>query len=438
MKAALAILLSTLVFVAVLPAEPAPSESEGKTYVVVFDLACAAGDYGAKISDSIRLRLRRHKKYAVVDRLTTQDVTQPAGADAHPKKVARLMTEHFAVTIGFYGTVTKKGNTFTANVVCIDLSHPKKPRQWTKTFSDSTQRAHGLIARAVVEAFTGQAEWTPPEYGDEAEPRASELGKPLNTNGGFDDGHKGWDAPDLVATFLVDGPRGRGTILRVRTDLKRDPWLAYRRRLRLGKTDPSRAPKVGRDTSYGSVAGLEGVHYRGEWIKAEPGQRYWLVADKKGPGGAKVFVKGFLDWTARADGLPESALARLGLTPRKFANLPREKQQKLIRQDATKHPESYRRECYRWYLNCGHPGKKLKGGWEHFAAPFPPRGGLPKQVQWLQIQVYSYWPPGEYLWDNVHVYKDPRQTAPLPEVGPRTPGYRPPTTRPAANTPQAR
>jgi len=39
------------------------------------------------------------------------------------------------------------------------------------------------------------------------------------------------------------------------------------------------------------------------------------------------------------------------------------------------------------------------------------------------VQIYSYWPPGEYLWDNVHVYADPRQKAPLPEVKPRTPNF---------------
>ena len=61
----------------------------------------------------------------------------------------------------------------------------------------------------------------------------------------------------------------------------------------------------------------------------------------------------------------------------------------------------YVRECYRWYLSCaGAPGE-----WNHFAACFPPRGGLPADVDFLQIQIYSYWPPGEYLWDNVLLYE---------------------------------
>ncbi len=63
---------------------------------------------------------------------------------------------------------------------------------------------------------------------------------------------------------------------------------------------------------------------------------------------------------------------------------------------------------YRWYLICRSGGDD----WTHAAAPFPRRGGLPAEVQWLQVQVYAYWPPGEYLFDNVWLYTDPRQQAP--------------------------
>jgi len=39
------------------------------------------------------------------------------------------------------------------------------------------------------------------------------------------------------------------------------------------------------------------------------------------------------------------------------------------------------------------------------------------------VQIYAYWPPGPFRFDNVHLYKDPRQKAPLPEVKPRTPNF---------------
>ena len=397
-----------------------PAKKPNKTHVVILDMACKDGEHGKQLSDSIRLRLARHKNFSVIDHLTTQDFAKPTPADADRQRVISLMQNKLLVTIGIYGTVTVNGAKVTAKLVAVNITDPKKPLYWGETFSDSTQRARGIIARAVVEKLTGKLEWTPPEYGDEDEPK--KFGKPLNVNGGFDKGHIGWDAPDLAATFLIDRPKQRGKMLKILTTANRDQWIAYRRKLRLGQIKPTKNHGV---TYKGEpVAALEGVHYRSDWIKATPGQRYWLIADKKGPG-AKIFIKGFMDWSTQATGLPESSLAKLGLTPEKFADLPRKKQMELIKTDAKAHPEQYRRECYRWYLNCDGSGE-----WKHHAAPFPPRGGLANRVQWFQIQIYSYWPPGEYLWDNVHLYKDPRQTAPLGEVNARTKNYKTVTTQP--------
>jgi hypothetical protein len=188
--------------------------------------------------------------------------------------------------------------------------------------------------------------------------------------------------------------------------------------VRLGLADANRPPKIATDTSYGSVAGLEGVHFNSDWLRAEAGARYWLVADVKKPGGTpKVFVKGFADWSAHADGLPELSLVERKLTPEAFAVLEPNRRKALVAEDARAHGDHYRREVYRWYLNCRGGG----ADWVHYAAPFPPRGGLPRNVQWLQIQVYAYWPPGTYFFDNVYLYRNPRQKAALPEEPARTP-----------------
>jgi hypothetical protein len=209
-------------------------------------------------------------------------------------------------------------------------------------------------------------------------------------------------------------------VLRVRTDLARDPWLAYKRDLLLGRASPDEPPEIPRDTSYSSVAGLEGVHFVSDYIPATPGRRYWLTADCWGRGGAKIFVKGFRKTLHARDGMSESRLAALGITPEKFAEMTPAAREALIEKDAREHPLAYMRECYRWYLNC----KDAKGKWTHVAAPFPPRGGLPDNVDVLQIQIYSYWPPGRYLWDNVHLYADPNQRKALDEEQPRTPNFR--------------
>ncbi len=385
-----------------------------KTHVVVFDFHCP-GDakYGKDLANVIRMRLARHKELAVVDRFTTAESSPPLPVSTDTRKVRRLLGDQLGAQLGLYGSATRNGHDVRLELRFVDLR--AKGERWRKTFRDRTERHNAVISKAVVEAVTGKAEWVPPQYGDEPEPK--DFARPLNVNGTFDEGgHRGWQLPDNVASFLEKGPAGRGRVLRVRTDLARWPYINYIRAIRMGRADPANPPKIATETGYSCLGGMEGVHFKSDWIQATPGRRYWLMADFDRPG-AKVFLKGFQRTAHALDGLPESALARLGMTPGQFAALPQAARKKLIAQAAKREPKLFLRECYRWYLNC----RGEKGTWNHLAAPVPPRGGLPDGVEWLQIQVYCYWPAGTYRFDNVHLYKDPRQKAPLPEEKPRTP-----------------
>ena len=425
-------LLACLTLTAAASAVAAP-EAPAVKFVVVFDFACREGAaYGRQLADSVRIRLRRHKEYKVIDRLSTVEGTPAGGVSLKTPdaEVVKLLKEHLGAHLAVFGNVQKIGNSVRAEVRCLDVSG-KKPAAWTRPFSDDSERARGEIAKAVVEAIRAKPEWTPPEYGDEDEPKS--FSKPLNVNGDFEAPHAGWQAPDNVSMRIVPDPRpGRsGKVLRLFTDLDREGWLKYQHDLRLGRADPSRPPRIGTVANkYATVAGLEGVHFRSRWIKATPGQRYWLLADMKGRTAGiffpKIFVKGFADFSALADGLSDVSLNEMKISADDFAKMPVEKRRRLIAADAKKHPDRYRREVYRWYLAC----RNEENVWKHYAAPFPPRGGLPKNVRFFRIDVYAYWPPGAFLFDDVHMYKDPRQKAPLPEVKPRTPSYKPPSTRP--------
>ncbi len=411
-----------------------PAEGPPARHVVVFDLACRERpEVGRQLADSIRIRLRRHKEYNVVDRLTTAEMTPAGGLSLKTPDatVASLLKEQLAAQVGIFGNVQKLGRTVRAEVRYLDLTGAK-PVAWTRVFSDDTERARGEIARQIVEAVRGAKEWKPPEYGDEPEPK--NFPRPLNVNGDFESGRAGWAAPDNVSTKLVADTRAgrKGKLLRIFTDLDREAWLKYQRDLRLGKADPARPPKIGTVANkYATVAALEGVHFRSRWIDAAAGQRYWLVADMKGRTAGiffpKIFVKGFADFSAVADAISEVSLHEMKMSPDQFVALPADKQKQLIAADAKAHPDRYRREVYRWYLAC----RNEQSRWRHYAAPVPPRGGLPANVRWLRIDVYAYWPPGEFLFDDVHLYADPRQKAPLPDVKARTPHYKPPSTQPA-------
>jgi len=398
------------------PAGEAAPPAAGKTFAVVFDFHCPSNaQYGKDLANVVRMRLRRHENFEIIDRFTTAEFAKPLLAETPTEKVRRLMAEQLAAQVGVYGTVTKAGHRVTLELRGVDL-RGEKPEFWQKTLADATERHNAVLSKAVVERITGTAEWVPPQYGDEEEP--DKFGPPINTNGDFEQGHRGWQRPDNAATFIEKGPPGRGTILRVRTDLKRWPYLNYIRAIRFGQADPSRPPAIGTDTSYASLGGMEGVHFKSDWLPAKGGQRYWLMADFDRPG-AKVFLKGFRQTEHALDGLPESELVRLRMTPKQFAALPKARREKLIRAAAQRQPKLFLREVYRWYLNCRGTG----GQWNHLAAPVPPRGGLPDNVEHLQLQVYSYWPAATYRWDNVWLYKDPRQKAPLPEVKPKTPNF---------------
>ncbi len=161
---------------------------------------------------------------------------------------------------------------------------------------------------------------------------------------------------------------------------------------------------------------MEGCDYISDYFKATPGYRYWLTLDTKGPCGAKVFIKGWKRTINAEDGLSETALKELHITPEAFAQMSEAQRTKLIEDDSKKHPQRYLSECWDWHMNLS--GDK---DWTHHAGWFPPRGGLPKDVEVLHIKILTIWPPGESQFRNVNVYKDPDQKAPLDEEKARTP-----------------
>lgn len=415
-------LRNILLGVIVMAAAPAFGQAEPTTQpetirVVVLDFLGPEGD-GAAMADSLRLKLARQDGWDVVDPITTQRLLAVTRAHLPPRGDPRPLLKAADASMIVWGQVTRSGAAVT-----VGITTASPPDQAVSTlYTDTTERWRAVIAGKIVTDITGRPLWAPPELDAEPEPAAEEFGPALNPGADFEDPASGWDAPDNVAVFYEPSPDGHGGVLRVKTDLKRDPYLKYRQALQNGQADAANPPTIKEDRSFTSLAGVEGVHVRSVWIKATPGQRYWLTADIQGQANEtffpRIFVKGFLDDYDAANGLHGQSMRERGLTPRSFAARPVNERKAIIAEDVAQHPERYRRECYRWYLACRVTGD----GWQHFAEPFPPRGGLPDNVQWLRIDIYCYWPPGEYVIDNVGLHADPRQTAPLPEEQPRTPG----------------
>ncbi len=402
-----------------------------KRFVAVFDIACPAdARIGRQMTFSIRTRLaRRREQFEVIDQLTMADFTPKGGlpVETTDAKVITLISDRVGANVAIWGTLTVRGKQYELTVRLVDLTKDRTKALWRKVFTDDTERARGVIATRVVEALRGRPEWRPPEQGDEAEPK--NFGKPLNVNGGFDAPGfhpRGWEKVDGISSMLTDHP-GRGRVLRIYTNLDRNPWVAWRHKVRLGTGDPRKPPKIGPPKNqYAAVGAIEGVKLVSDWIDAKPGRRYWLVADVKGKTTdmffTKIFVRGYADFAEHADAMSDVSLHERKLTPQSFAALPASRQKAIIRADAKLHPDRYRRAVYDWYLAC----RDLVGQeWKHHAGVVPPRGGLPANVKYLRIHAYAYWPLGEYLFDNVHLYDDPNQAVPLPEVKARSDSFKP-------------
>lgn len=198
-----------------------------------------------------------------------------------------------------------------------------------------------------------------------------------------------WEPVDGLGTFWAKGGTDGEKCMKFNTDLIESQWLPYHSRILKSirqlqeethgkaqeqETNPLPTPPDPEATSapyYDTVAGLHGIHYKGPFIPVEPGAIYRITVDARVDerGGAKVFVKGFVD---------QSFKTRDG--------------NRIIKRNA-----------YRAPMNLDGLGRE----WKRFSRIFHPARSKSTiddrsiQPEWLQIQLYSYWPPDTYWWDNV-------------------------------------
>ncbi len=338
-----------------------------KPVVVVPDFLSPADDHvtGKAFADSLRLKLRRNG-YTVIDRITTQAATGPLGPDATDARLTELLTRTQAELV-LAGRVDTEGDVTTLTLAQLTLDADGLAVRGEQSFADDTQRAKAVIVTDVAEALLGEALWTPPQTGDE--PLPDDLGTPINPNGDFESA-TGWQAVDNVASFIESAgdDSDHSQVLRLRTDLDRQRYLAYQADLATGQASANTPPAVPADATLNSLAAYEGAGLCSDWIAATPGKRYWLTADTLTPAATQVliFVNGYAN---QAD--PDE--------------------------------EADYRQVYQWKLVC--PNRT--GQWTSFAGVFPPDGGLPEDIDVLRIEILATWPAGEYRVDNVHLFLAP-------------------------------
>ncbi len=253
--------------------------------------------------------------------------------------------------------------------------------------------------------------------------RMEPLSGNLLPNGSFEAGRywpAGWQATDGLTTFWERGGTHGQRCLRICTDVLNAQWLArqeevraaVRRAARQAGGDPQSLPAnplppppEREPTSppyYDTVAGLHGVHYRSAYIPVTPRAIYRFSIDARTDaetrGEPKVFIKGFFDQRMRTrDGV-----------------------------------ETVRRDAYRAPMTLASCGDE----WQRYARVFHPWrskttfDGEPIKAEVLQVQIYAYWRPGSYYFDNARLeivgYEPEDDESPRERPAPARPPAPPP------------
>jgi len=208
-----------------------------------------------------------------------------------------------------------------------------------------------------------------------------------------------WDPVDRLGTLWVKGGSHGKRCVRLDTNLQDEQWVRCNTEVIVGmrelaettpggaqslKENPLPEPPEREPTSapyYSTVGGLHGIHYRSDYIRLKPGAIYRLSVDsrcdgmapgKSGSVGRKVFVKGFIDRKMTSQSGEVVSLKR---------NAGR------ARMDLKDSGEQWARSAFEF-----HPAR-WKSAWK----------GKPVRVEWLQVQLYAYWPPGNSYFDNLRL-----------------------------------
>jgi len=218
----------------------------------------------------------------------------------------------------------------------------------------------------------------------------------LLPNGSFETGRywpAGWQATDGLTTFWIPGGTAGRRCLRIYTDVLDAQWKARQEQVRAAVEDagrraggkpqslpvdpvppaPERVPT--QPPYYDTVAGLHGVHYRSRYVPVTPRAVYRFSidarTDEETKGKPKVFIKGFFD-------------------------------QKMQTRNGV---ETIRRNAYRAPMTLDPCDQQ----WRRYAREFHPwnskttLGGEPIKSEFLQVQIYAYWKPGNYYFDNARL-----------------------------------
>jgi hypothetical protein len=240
---------------------------------------------------------------------------------------------------------------------------------------------------------------------------------------------------DKLSTYWVEGGTDGKRCLRIWTAMDDEQWSANEKAMRAAvdaviargldpqklAEDPRPAapePKLARPPYYSSVGGLHGVHYRSEYIDVKPGAVYRFSVDCRNGGR----LKGGKAPEVKGEDLPGGGTGTPRVFVKGFFTRTRDTRdgEQLFRANIYRAPMILDPCDTQWrrYARLLHPARST-GTFEQRRVA----------VEQLQVQLYAYWPIGNYYFDNVRLeivaWEDPPEVDPVPDPD-REPAEEPP------------
>ncbi|HQU44511.1 MAG TPA: hypothetical protein PK867_16945, partial [Pirellulales bacterium] len=215
----------------------------------------------------------------------------------------------------------------------------------------------------------------------------------LLPNGDFEagpDSPDGWQKIDGLSSFWVTYPDPKhGKVLQFDTDVAQAQAYQWWAKIVAGasaKDAPVKQPTV--EPKYDTLAGLDGVWFYSDYVAVEPGKKYWLTVDVKGPG-ILVWLVGYPEKPDTTFGADQGALQQYLAEAKKRAGPQQRGRPAFIHK-------------YVWKGQMPAGGSDQWKTYSRRAKPFEPTKNTPN-VRFVRVLIYPFWPPGTYYVDNVRL-----------------------------------
>ena len=222
----------------------------------------------------------------------------------------------------------------------------------------------------------------------------SAKSKNLVPNAGFETGQNApdnWTRPDDLTVFWEKSGSAAGRCLRLDTDVYRNEWEAHRK---TPDVPMKKTPTSG--TRYDTVGGTAGVAVYSHPIPVEEDAWYQVEYDCKGPGGEPfVYLKGYWQCTAEdMEHLGEKVFFKPDPDGASYSLVPMGTSGEERRQPKPgDYIQSFRRRFVARFPS-GHAGE-----WCRFTGVVHLKRR--HHVAMVLLELYAFWPPGDYWFDNV-------------------------------------